>query len=227
MTAPITPEARKAVVGAAEKATPGDHVALSCPDTPTDCCDYGVVAVALGRETCRVWLEADARFYALANPSTILAYEAALQALEAEKAALETRVASLIGEPENDVWWKTVVGDQHVPSGEKISVRHLHPMAVKPHYEAARGTAVGDVIAGLIFEAAITRNREKFLVDDLQARATAAEAEVERLKVRIAGLLGGLSRIAMATPGNTNTGTAKDALEWVRVVAECALSEGK
>lgn len=88
MTDFTTPEGRRELKALAEKATPGEHVALSCPDTPTDCCDYGVVAVSLSRETCRVWNEADARYYAAANPATVLSLLAALEEAEGREAAL-------------------------------------------------------------------------------------------------------------------------------------------
>lgn len=95
----------------------------------------------------------------------------------------EQEVERLRGQPENDTWWKTVIGDTHVPSGE-VSVKHLHPLTVKPIYEAHKGTVIADVIAGLIFEAALTRNREKFLVDDANTRSTDAEAKLVESEAR-------------------------------------------
>ncbi|WP_304273954.1 ead/Ea22-like family protein [Caulobacter segnis] len=87
-----TPEGRRELKALAEKATPGEHVALSCPDTPTDCCDYGVVAVSLSRETCRVWNEADARYYAAANPATVLSLLAALEEAEGKNKAKDEAI---------------------------------------------------------------------------------------------------------------------------------------
>lgn len=40
------------------------YEARLCPDIPTDCCDYGVVSHATGKEVCRVWQEDDARLIA-------------------------------------------------------------------------------------------------------------------------------------------------------------------
>jgi hypothetical protein len=44
----------------------GRFEARYCPDIPTDCCDYGVISHATGKEVCRVWLEEDARKIAAA-----------------------------------------------------------------------------------------------------------------------------------------------------------------
>ena len=79
----------------------------------------------------------------------------------------------------NDTWWETVIGDTHTPSGEGISIKHLHPLTVKPFYEQHKGTAIADIIAGLIFEALITRNRERFLVEHANDRAATALRQIE------------------------------------------------
>lgn len=99
----------------------------------------------------------------------------------AEIERLREVVACFGADPEDDTWWKTVIGGEHQPSGEIASIRHMHPLMVKPFYDQHKGTAIGDIIAGLIFGAAITRNRERFLVNDANERRDRAEAEVERL----------------------------------------------
>ena len=88
-------------------------------------------------------------------------------------------IRRLRGDPEKGLWWTKVIGEgaSHVPSGEIRSIKHLHPAMVQPIYEAHKGTAVADVIAGLVFHIAITENREQFLVADATERATKAEAE--------------------------------------------------
>ena len=94
-------------------------------------------------------------------------------------AELEAERDQIAGE---SIWWKAVIGDgEYTPSGEVPSIKHLHPAMVKPIYEAHKGTAVADVIAGLIFSRAITENREQFLVRYHVDRATAAEARADRL----------------------------------------------
>lgn len=121
----------------------------------------------------------DAAFIAAANPATVLA-------LLAENAALRAERDQVAGE---SIWWKGVIGDgSHQPSGEVRSVKHLHPAMVKPIYEANKGTAVADVIAGLIFSLAINQNREQFLVADANERRTEAErklAEAEEVGLSI------------------------------------------
>lgn len=112
---------------------------------------------------------ADAAFIAAANPATVLA-------LLAENAALRGERDRIAGE---SIWWKGVIGDgSHQPSGEVRSIKHLHPAMVKPIYEANKGTAVADVIAGLIFSLAITENREQFLVADANERRLEAERKL-------------------------------------------------
>lgn len=101
-------------------------------------------------------------------------------------ASAQARIAELEGERDQiageSIWWKAVIGDgEYTPSGEVPSIKHLHPAMVKPIYEAHKGTAVADVIAGLIFSRAITENREQFLVGYHTDRATAAEARADRL----------------------------------------------
>jgi len=79
------------------------------------------------------------------------------------------------------VWWKTVIGegDAHQPSGEIRSIKHIHPLMVKPFYDAHKGDAIGDIIAGLIFNLEITQNRETFLVEDANERRKSAEDALE------------------------------------------------
>lgn len=101
-------------------------------------------------------------------------------------ASAQARIAELEAERDQiageSIWWKAVIGDgEYTPSGEVPSIKHLHPATVKPIYEAHKGTAVADVIAGLIFSRAITENREQFLVGYHTDRATAAEARADRL----------------------------------------------
>jgi hypothetical protein len=104
---------------------------------------------------------------------------------------------------ERETWWKTVIGEgqTHVPSGEVPSIKHLHPLTVKPIYDAHKGTAVADVIAGLIFNLSISREREEYLVADLTERRDAAEkradeaaAHIEALAERVRELEGALER---------------------------------
>lgn len=101
-------------------------------------------------------------------------------------ASAQARIAELEAERDQiageSIWWKAVIGDgEYTPSGEVPSIKHLHPAMVKPIYEAHKGTAVADVIAGLIFSRAITENREQFLIGYHIDRATAAEARADRL----------------------------------------------
>lgn len=114
----------------------------------------------------------------------------ALEALLAENAALRAERDQIAGE---SIWWKGVIGDgPYRPSGEVRSIKHLHPAMVKPIYEANKGTAVADVIAGLIFLLAINQNREQFLVADANERRTEAErklAEAEGLVERSIDLM--------------------------------------
>ena len=115
------------------------------------------------------------------GPTARLMREAATL-IEAQAAEIEGLKAALRQvEPANDVWWKTVIGGTHTPSGEGISIKHLHPLTVKPFYDQRKGSALGDIIAGLIFDASITRNREQFLVADAYERTRAAEETAERL----------------------------------------------
>lgn len=85
----------------AREATPGEYVALSCPELPTDCCDYGVVSVALSRETCRVWSREDAVFFATFDPPTVLSLLQSLRNQEAEierlRGALHTALREACG----------------------------------------------------------------------------------------------------------------------------------
>ena len=82
------PFAPKPIMEAAAKATQGRHEARYLPGTPTACCDFGVLALDAGRETCRVWTREDVEFYAAANPAAILAWGA-------QHAADRTRIAKL------------------------------------------------------------------------------------------------------------------------------------
>lgn len=110
---------------------------------------------------------------------TAASAQAAIDAEKAKVAELEAERDQISGE---SLWWKAVIGDgEYKPSGEVPSIKHLHPAMVKPVYDAHKGTAVADVIAGLIFSRAITENREQFLVGYANARATAAEARADRL----------------------------------------------
>ncbi|MRL69135.1 hypothetical protein [Brevundimonas sp. SPF441] len=110
-------------------------------------------------------------------------------------ASAQARIAQLEAERDQvageSIWWKTVIGDdQYTPSGEVPSIKHLHPATVKPIFEAHKGSAVADVIAGLIFSRAITENREQFLVGYHTDRATAAEARADRLAQQVLSLGG-------------------------------------
>lgn len=110
---------------------------------------------------------------------TAASAEARIAELEARIAELEAERDQIAGE---SIWWRAVIGDgEYAPSGEVPSIKHLHPATVKPIYEAHKGTAVADVIAGLIFSRAITENREQFLVGCANGRAQAAEARADRL----------------------------------------------
>ena len=105
-------------------------------------------------------------------------------------ASAQARIAELEAERDQiageSIWWKAVVGDgEYTPSGEVPSIKHLHPATVKPIFEAHKGSAVADVIAGLIFSRAITENREQFLVGYHTDRATAAEARADRLALAL------------------------------------------
>lgn len=149
----------------AEAATPGEweldgHQCLSAPDgtivVDYSCCGRGE------------W-EANAAYLRAVQPSRVLA-------LLAENAALRAERDQVAG---GSIWWKGVIGDgSHQPSGEVRSIKHLHPAMVKPIYEANKGTAVADVIAGLIFSLAINQNREQFLVSDANERRTEAERKL-------------------------------------------------
>ena len=110
---------------------------------------------------------------------TAASAEARIAELEVRIEALEAERSQIAGE---SIWWRAVIGDgEYAPSGEVPSIKHLHPATVKPIYEAHKGTAVADVIAGLIFSRAITENREQFLVGCANGRAQAAEARADRL----------------------------------------------
>lgn len=104
----------------------------------------------------------------------------ALENLLSEIAALRGERDRVAGE---SIWWKGVIGDvSHQPSGEVPSIKHMHPAMVKPIYDAHKGTAVADVIAGLIFSLAITQNREQFLVKHANDRAAQAERQRDELR---------------------------------------------
>ena len=110
---------------------------------------------------------------------TAASAQARIAELEARISDLEAERDKIAGE---SIWWKAVIGDgEYTPSGEVPSIKHLHPAMVKPIYEANKGTAVADVIAGLIFSRAITENREQFLVTNANERAQAAEDRADRL----------------------------------------------
>ena len=74
----------------AEAATPGRHEARYLPGgMPTDCCKFGVVSGATGKETARVWAREDVEFYAAANPATVLALLAVVEAAQEGERRLE------------------------------------------------------------------------------------------------------------------------------------------
>lgn len=79
----------------AEAATPGPYDARLVRGIPADCVDYGVISLVTGQETCRTWTEDDARFYAAANPQTVLYLLDRIKELEADnermREALEQR----------------------------------------------------------------------------------------------------------------------------------------
>jgi hypothetical protein len=94
MSDPLDIPALRAV---AEKATPGPHEARFVPmGAPADCCDYGVVSVPEGRETCRVWRRDDAEFYATFDPPTVMAL---LDRLSSYREALDDRASVIHWEP--------------------------------------------------------------------------------------------------------------------------------
>lgn len=96
MTDTLSTEERADLKALAMSATQGVCVPLSSPtgyDMPADCCKYAVVSVAMSRETCRVWDEADVRFYAAANPSVVLSLLAALEEAEGRITVLTECVA--------------------------------------------------------------------------------------------------------------------------------------
>lgn len=167
------------LAGLAEAATPGPwetHPEAFSPRTfviPTHhASDDPAVGSVLSRQ--------DAAFIAAANPATVLA-------LIAENAALRDERDQIAGE---SIWWKGVIGDgSHQPSGEVRSIKHLHPAMVKPIYEANKGTAVADVIAGLIFLLAINQNREQFLVADANERRTEAERKLVEAVEAVKGVI--------------------------------------
>lgn len=152
-----------------------------------------IEAVALGDGLPEAALT---RFHTAANPATV-------RALIAEVAALRGERDQIAGE---SIWWKGVIGDgSHQPSGEVRSIKHLHPAMVKPIYEAHKGTAVADVIAGLVFSLAINQNREQFLVAHANDRATEAER-------KLAEAVGHGRKLLYLVDGGPSTGT--DVHSW-------------
>lgn len=132
---------------------------------------------------CSTWEEASRIAIDMAKEVIVTAASA-----QARIAELEAERDQIAGE---SIWWKAVIGDgEYTPSGEVPSIKHLHPATVKPIFEAHKGSAVADVIAGLIFSRAITENREQFLVGQANDRATAAEARANRLAEALEDLEG-------------------------------------
>jgi len=96
------------------------------------------------------------------------------------KNAVEQAVANM---ESVDDFWKEVVGEAYTPVVIK-GIKHLGPRAVKPVFEEHRGTAVADVIVGLIFAQSIALNREKLLMECANERLDEANAEIDRLRCR-------------------------------------------
>lgn len=61
-------------------------------------------------------------------------------------------------------YWQTAIGGSYTPAklGKHQSA---HPTTVKRVLDEVRGTEVADVIVGLVFWAAIVRNREEALTE--------------------------------------------------------------
>ncbi len=155
----------------------GDHAELA------RLAEAGVAAAESG--DLQALADSDQAFFTFFGPRVALA-------LIAENAALRGELDQIAGE---SIWWKGVVGDgSHQPSGEVRSIKHLHPSMVKPIYEANKGTAVADVIAGLIFSLAITENREQFLVADANERRTEAERKLAEAVELLKQALGDMDR---------------------------------
>jgi len=93
--------------------------------------------------------------------------------------ALTAQVAALTAPMPK--WWQEVVGDEYQPSG-RASVKHLHPLTVKPVFEEHKGTVVADVIAGLIFHMHIADNRAEFLSTYWRDKFDQAEARLAAAK---------------------------------------------
>lgn len=108
---------------------------------------------------------------------------AALQSLLARLEAAERE--RLSDEEIRDFWQEVIGGGPYTPVVLK-SARHIHPGQVKPVFEAHAGTAVADVIAGLIFAMNVAANRSQFMGDHMlsvSARAEAAEKREAALRV--------------------------------------------
>jgi hypothetical protein len=71
-----------------------------------------------------------------------------LDKADAELELCAARKSSLGADP----FWTKVIGGEYPSTGTGIPVKHIHPAHVKPVFDAARGTAVADVIAGLLFQ---------------------------------------------------------------------------
>lgn len=84
---------------------------------------------------------------------------------QASRALLELgrRVDQFTADPGLPDYWADAIGGEYSPA-VLTGLRHLHPLAVKEHFEAVRGTAAADIIAGLIFANQIARNRAHWFI---------------------------------------------------------------
>lgn len=105
---------------------------------------------------------------------------ARIAALEAElaEAKAERESATVLPETAQE-YWKDAIGGAYRPvvlgkhtAGRPASVRKAIAMGLQRAPECA------DVIAALVFNLTLNAERERFLVDAAEARATAAEAEL-------------------------------------------------
>lgn len=84
----LSDERLREMLAGTEGVTPGPHEARFCPALPLERVDYGVVSLALGRETCRVWDRDDAEHYARCDPDTIRSILTELVALRKANAGM-------------------------------------------------------------------------------------------------------------------------------------------
>jgi hypothetical protein len=84
---------------------------------------------------------------------------------QASRALLELarRVDQFTADPGLPDYWADAIGGEYSPA-VLTGLRHLHPLTVKEHFEAVRGTAAADIIAGLIFANQIARNRAQWFI---------------------------------------------------------------